>query len=287
MISPGVFFIFSKFWFSGLLGGKRAKTLHISGTIHYNNVCFLRYEARQIEFFVIILCPLTPIATQKSKFWKNEKSAWRYHHFTQVYQKPWSYTILFLRYGTWQINYFSFWAIPGMPLIVHGELFLLQVMLIGSRMFTISRSFNQRIDWNWRSKKGIHWSHQLDLGLTSSIEEDWASFVNKELLQVFSRNSFHMKGKEKEKNIFSDYITDKDGICNAKELINDKIIDRHNLKCIEEDADSQIVLHIAKAGKKDFKQFLVLSNDNNVIMYNLGYFYVFKTINVNKNFGEI
>ena len=27
------------------------------------------------------------------------------------YQKSWSYAILFRRYGIWQINYFSFWAI--------------------------------------------------------------------------------------------------------------------------------------------------------------------------------
>ena len=52
-----------------------------------------------------------------------------------------------------------------------------------------------------------------------------------------------MKGKEKEKNtILSGYITCKDGVCNAQELINDRIIERDNLKCIEEEADSRIVL---------------------------------------------
>ena len=46
IISSGVFFIFLKFWFSGLLGGKRVKncqkwqkilllTLHVSGNIHH------------------------------------------------------------------------------------------------------------------------------------------------------------------------------------------------------------------------------------------------------------
>ena len=34
---------------------------------------------------------------------KNEKKPLRYHHFTQVYQKSWSYAILFLRYGVWQM----------------------------------------------------------------------------------------------------------------------------------------------------------------------------------------
>ena len=52
MISPGVFFIYSKFWFSGLLGGKRKKkngpkcekimsvVFHISGSIHHVIVIF-------------------------------------------------------------------------------------------------------------------------------------------------------------------------------------------------------------------------------------------------------
>ena len=41
-------------------------------------------------------------------------------------------------------------------------------------------------------------------------------------------------------------------------------------------------LHIASAAKKDMKQFLVLWNDTDVVMYNLTYFHVFKTMNVNK-----
>ena len=38
-----------------------------------------------------ILCPFTPITAQKTKISENEKSTWRYHHFTQMYQKSWSY----------------------------------------------------------------------------------------------------------------------------------------------------------------------------------------------------
>ena len=45
---------------------------------------------------------LLPLNGPKNqKFLKNEKNAWRYHYFTQVYQKSWSYAILFLRYGAW------------------------------------------------------------------------------------------------------------------------------------------------------------------------------------------
>ena len=35
------------------------------------------------------------------KISKNEKNVWRYHHFTQLYQKLWLGAILFLRYGAW------------------------------------------------------------------------------------------------------------------------------------------------------------------------------------------
>ena len=46
-----------------------------------------------------IFCPFTPLTAQKikiSKKWK--KNAWRYHHFTYVYQKLWS-DVWFLRNG--------------------------------------------------------------------------------------------------------------------------------------------------------------------------------------------
>ena len=48
-------------------------------------------------FFALYL----PNSPKNQKFSKNEKEAWRYHHFTLVYQKPWSYAILFLKYGGW------------------------------------------------------------------------------------------------------------------------------------------------------------------------------------------
>ena len=37
--------------------------------------------------FWAIFCPFTPVTAQKMKISKNEKNTWRYHHFTQVYQK--------------------------------------------------------------------------------------------------------------------------------------------------------------------------------------------------------
>ena len=41
---------------------------------------------------------------KKSKFQKNEKNSWRYHHFSIVYQKLWSDDVRFVRYGAWQTN---------------------------------------------------------------------------------------------------------------------------------------------------------------------------------------
>ena len=56
------------------------------------------------QFFVILGHFLAFYPTKnpkKSKFWKNEKTYWRYNHFTHVYQKSWLYAILLLRYGAW------------------------------------------------------------------------------------------------------------------------------------------------------------------------------------------
>ena len=58
-------------------------------------------------FFALL--PPPPSPTPKSKFWKNEKSAWRYH-FTLVFQKSWPYATLFLRYEVWWMQ-FSFFIL--------------------------------------------------------------------------------------------------------------------------------------------------------------------------------
>ena len=40
--------------------------------------------------------PFYPLKTQKIKILKNEKSCWRYYHFTSVYQNSQSYDVQFL-----------------------------------------------------------------------------------------------------------------------------------------------------------------------------------------------
>ena len=47
--------------------------------------------------FWAIFCPFTPLTVQKMKIKKKKKKK-KHHHFTEVYQKSWSYTILFLRH---------------------------------------------------------------------------------------------------------------------------------------------------------------------------------------------
>ena len=123
----------------------------------------------------------------------------------------------------------------------------------------------------------------LDSPVSPEIRKFCALSINKEHLQILSRNYFLKKGKEKGKHIIpSGYVTDKDGICKAQKLINDEIIERDDLNCIEEGAGSRIVLHTTCAAKRDFRQFLVLSTDTDVVMYNLAYSHVYKTMNVDK-----
>ena len=49
--------------------------------------------------FWAIICPFNRLTAQKINFYETEKNAWRYHHFTYVYQKLWSDNVRFLRYG--------------------------------------------------------------------------------------------------------------------------------------------------------------------------------------------
>ena len=59
--------------------------------------------------------------TKKSKFWKNEKNCWGYHHFTHLYQKPQSYEVQFLRYKEWKNeNFKKIKKVPGDIIILHN-----------------------------------------------------------------------------------------------------------------------------------------------------------------------
>ena len=73
-------------------------------------VCFLKYEAQQLSFWVIF-CPFTPLTTWKIKILENEENSKRYHHFTLASHKWQSYNVRFLRYGAWKTEFLSFWTI--------------------------------------------------------------------------------------------------------------------------------------------------------------------------------
>ena len=49
--------------------------------------------------FWVILSPFTSVTVPKKRISKKLQNAWRHHDFIYVYQKSWSYAILFLRYG--------------------------------------------------------------------------------------------------------------------------------------------------------------------------------------------
>ena len=62
--------------------------------------------------FWTIFCTFNPLSTRQIKILKNWKKASgdfekkytsRYHHFSQMYQKLWSYATLFLRYDAWEM----------------------------------------------------------------------------------------------------------------------------------------------------------------------------------------
>ena len=93
------------------------------------DVWFLRYEAWQTKCFVFTFLPPNNPKNQnfeklkKKNTWshftqvdqKSWKKAWRYHHFTDVYQKLRSDDVRFLRYGVRCMNGWKKWHRDGCP----------------------------------------------------------------------------------------------------------------------------------------------------------------------------
>ena len=81
--------------------------LHICTIIH-NHMIYgswdMECNGQNFLSFWTIFCLFTPLTAQKIKILKNEKISWRYHHFTQLYQKLWSDDVQFLRYGARQMD---------------------------------------------------------------------------------------------------------------------------------------------------------------------------------------
>ena len=112
---------FLSFWaifyrFTPLLTPKIKSWKNLNKTWRYKILLHIYHKQRSwcmvpeiqgmTKFFAILgLWPSKQ--TEKAKFWKNEKNTWRYYHFTLAYQK-WqsSNNVWFLRYGTWQTDFF-------------------------------------------------------------------------------------------------------------------------------------------------------------------------------------
>ena len=121
----------------------------------------------------------------------------------------------------------------------------------------------------------------LESPIPPEMEKFWASSTNKGNLQILSRSYFIKEAKEAHKNIvLSGYITDNDGSLDGVEFKDGVINQRKDLNCKEEEADTRLILHVDKAAKENFKKFLILSNDMDVVMYLTAYFEKFKTKNI-------
>ena len=114
-------------------------------------------------------CPFPPnpcLKLQKSKFLKNEKNCWWYHHLN-VYQKSQSYDVQFLRYEWGRQKFLSYWAIfyPFTPLTI------CKIKIFRKRRYywftLVYHNWKAYRVWNtWRYHRVTHvhqklWSHDV------------------------------------------------------------------------------------------------------------------------------
>ena len=103
----------------------------------------------------------------------------------------------------------------------------------------------------------IHQFHQKSscFGYNQSIKK----------LQLLPQSFFITEAKEAQKNIaIKDYVTDNNSSFDKLEMINDEVNQRAILNCMEEEADSWLILHVANARTVGFTNFLVLPNNCDV-----------------------
>ena len=89
-------------------GGKTPENiiiLHVC-TTNDNHICVV-LEVQSVTDTTFCHFKPSPLLTnRKIKIKKNEKTTWRYYHFTHVYHKWQSYDVWFLRYGAWWTQFF-------------------------------------------------------------------------------------------------------------------------------------------------------------------------------------
>ena len=80
-------------------------------TINQDHMMYVSWDIKckgQSFFSFWVIFALWPSwQPKKSKFWKNEENSRRYYHFKHEYHKWKLYDAWFLRYGTWQTEFFS------------------------------------------------------------------------------------------------------------------------------------------------------------------------------------
>ena len=83
---------------------------------HDEYICYFSFWAIFCPFTALFLTFLPFQQPKKSKFQKMKRKAWRYHHFTNVYQKLWLGDARFLRYDARQTDGRKKWHIEvGAP----------------------------------------------------------------------------------------------------------------------------------------------------------------------------
>ena len=82
--------------------------IHVYHKWRSYDICFLKYKVRQTEIFVILghFLPFRPPDNPENQNFKIHKSTSRYYHFTHLYHKWQSYDVWFMRYGSWQTEFF-------------------------------------------------------------------------------------------------------------------------------------------------------------------------------------
>ena len=74
------------------------------------------------------------------------------------------------------------------------------------------------------------------------------------------------------KILLSGYVTDADGSLPCELLISGETYEQPNLNSSIEEADCRIIPHIFEAVKLGFCRVMVLSNDTDVVVYNIAHY---------------
>ena len=142
----------------------------------------------------------------------------------------------------------------------------------------------QRITKNAKCNWGAHPNNEINLDspVPSEIKKFWTSSINKETQTIVAIFFITEANQARKFIVLSGYVTDNDGSFDRLEMINDEVNQKADLNCIEEETDPRLILYFADAKAEGFKNFLVLSNDSDIVTYLSAYFDQFETKNVKK-----